>query len=306
MSTFLVLTAIMLVAAVLMLVLPVLRTAKSAGDGESPHAWPVAILVVILVPIGAIEVYRSVSTWNWQMPEGPAHASGMAGADQAASLQEATRTLEERLRNEPGDVEGWVMLGRTYMVIGRFDDAAGALKKAVDLTGGEDPAILGQYAEALTVADQDRLVTETGPIFESLLEIDPADQRGLFYGGMYAYAQERYEVARERWETLQAMNPPESVRPIIDQRLLMVYEKLGVHPPGVVEKTPAMAAAEAAAQSPSNPSVRYLPRRSAILAPSNRRLARLPRSIRRIPTRRRARRNLDRENAEDCRSVVAG
>jgi cytochrome c-type biogenesis protein CcmH len=225
-----------------------LRAAK-AEDSEKPanaSPWPIVIIVAVLVPALTVWLYRDISTWSWDIPAGPGHASGMSGADQAASLLEAAQTLEARLRAEPGDVEGWIMLGRTYMVMGRFDDAGAAMKKAVDLTEGKNPAILGQYAEALTIADQGRLATETGPIFESILEQNPDDQRGLFYGGIYAYEQERYELARERWETLQATNPPESIRPIIEQRLMLVYEKLGVHPPGVVQMPPAMAASQPA------------------------------------------------------------
>jgi len=248
MSTFIIVAALMLIAAVLMLVLPFLRAAK-AEDSEKPanaSPWPIVIIVAVLVPALTVWLYRDISTWSWDIPAGPGHASGMSGADQAASLLEAAQTLEARLRAEPGDVEGWIMLGRTYMVMGRFDDAGAAMKKAVDLTEGKNPAILGQYAEALTIADQGRLATETGPIFESILEQNPDDQRGLFYGGIYAYEQERYELARERWETLQATNPPESIRPIIEQRLMLVYEKLGVHPPGVVQMPPAMAASQPA------------------------------------------------------------
>ena len=248
MSTFIVLAALMLIAAVVILVLPFLRAEKAEESDNSAHAspWPMVIIVAVLVPALTIWLYRDISTWSWDIPAGAGHASGMSGSDQAASLLDAAQTLEARLQAEPGDVEGWLMLGRTYMVMGRFDDAGAAMKKAVDLTDGKNPAIVGQYAEALTIADQGRLATETGAIFESLLEQNPDDQRGLFYGGLYAYEQERYEVARERWETLQASNPPESIRPIIEQRLMLVYEKLGVHPPGVVQLPPAMAAAQPA------------------------------------------------------------
>jgi cytochrome c-type biogenesis protein CcmH len=241
MSTFLILAAAMLIVAVMLIVWPLLRATKTGEAESSAHVWPIIILVAVLIPVGAVEIYRNVSTWQWGMPTGTARASG---TDQAHSLEDAARTLEARLQAEPGDVEGWLMLGRTYMVTGRFDDAAAAMKKAVDLTEGQDPGILGQYAEALTVADQGRLVTETGPIFESLLEQNPGDQRALFYGGIYAYEQERYEDARARWEALQGTNPPEAIRPIIEQRLMLVYEKLGVHSPDVSETSPVMAAAQ--------------------------------------------------------------
>ena len=115
MSTFIVLAALMLIAAVVMLVLPFLRAAKAEESDNPAHAspWPMVIIVAVLVPALTIWLYRDISTWSWDIPAGPGHASGMSGSDQAASLLEAAQTLEARLQAEPGDVEGWLMLGRT-------------------------------------------------------------------------------------------------------------------------------------------------------------------------------------------------
>ena len=66
----------------------------------------------------------------------PAAADGKAG-----SIDVLVERLQERLQNEPNDVDGWVLLGRSYHYLQRWDDATAAFKKARELGWqGEAPA----------------------------------------------------------------------------------------------------------------------------------------------------------------------
>ncbi|ECY9604719.1 tetratricopeptide repeat protein, partial [Salmonella enterica subsp. enterica serovar Braenderup] len=57
--------------------------------------------------------------------------------------------LRTRLQNDAGNVEGWLMLGRTGMVLGNAGTATGAYANAYRLDPKNSDAALG-YAEALT------------------------------------------------------------------------------------------------------------------------------------------------------------
>ncbi len=57
--------------------------------------------------------------------------------------------LRTRLQNDAGNVEGWLMLGRTGMVLGNAGTATGAYANAYRLDPKNRDAALG-YAEALT------------------------------------------------------------------------------------------------------------------------------------------------------------
>jgi cytochrome c-type biogenesis protein CcmH len=48
----------------------------------------------------------------------------------AAEIEKMVDALAAKLEKDPGNLEGWAMLGRSYMVTGRFDDAAKAFDKA--------------------------------------------------------------------------------------------------------------------------------------------------------------------------------
>ncbi|TMM78073.1 tetratricopeptide repeat protein, partial [Salmonella enterica subsp. enterica serovar Heidelberg] len=77
-----------------------------------------------------------------------------AVAPRARPLKEEERAglargLRPRLQNDAGNVEGWLMLGRTGMVLGNAGTATGAYANAYRLDPKNSDAALG-YAEALT------------------------------------------------------------------------------------------------------------------------------------------------------------
>lgn len=65
-----------------------------------------------------------------------AAAQDMAPADRMAMIEGMVSGLAERLKDEPDDVEGWIRLIRSYVVLGRGDAAAQAATSA--LAGVQD------------------------------------------------------------------------------------------------------------------------------------------------------------------------
>ncbi len=57
-------------------------------------------------------------------------AGDLAPEDRAAMIEGMVAQLADRLEAEPGDAEGWARLVRSYMVLGRPDDARAALEEA--------------------------------------------------------------------------------------------------------------------------------------------------------------------------------
>jgi cytochrome c-type biogenesis protein CcmH len=65
-----------------------------------------------------------------------AAASALRPAEQQAMAEQMVARLAARLEGEPGDVEGWVMLMRSYKTLGREAEARGALRRAVAANPG--------------------------------------------------------------------------------------------------------------------------------------------------------------------------
>ena len=76
-------------------------------------------------------------------------AANMSDEDRNAMIEQMVAGLDERLRQNPRDLEGWTRLVRSYRVLGRADEARDALKRGLAALG-EDSAEGKQLAAVST------------------------------------------------------------------------------------------------------------------------------------------------------------
>jgi cytochrome c-type biogenesis protein CcmH len=202
MNTFLVVAAVMAAIAAAVVALPLLRDKQSRVLG----------VVVTLVIIGAAAaLYPLWSNWNWQTPE---RAGGQAGPDVAAMVAK----LEHRLRDQPNDIKGWLLLGRSYLALERLDDAVVAYDHAHGLDPQNADAALG-LGEAMSVRAGGEITPPAADMFEAALRLAPTNPKALLYGGFAAAVRGDRVTARSRWQALKAMHPPATIEAMLDQRI---------------------------------------------------------------------------------------
>ncbi|MEJ2515033.1 MAG: hypothetical protein P8080_05715 [Gammaproteobacteria bacterium] len=218
--------ALGLVAAAVVFV-PVLRGWLKQGEGRSGATLGLGVVMAFVIPVTALVLYSQWTTWDWSGETGRAAARQ---AEQTHDMEEAVEALVARLQREPQDVEGWSMLGRTYMSMRRFEDAAGAFRQGLDAASGEPIELLADYGEALALSDPQGLQGQAGPLFERVLELNPAHPKGLWYGGIYAYENRDFSTSVERLNTLLTMNPPQTLVPLIEERIAEAEAHMGVDP----------------------------------------------------------------------------
>ncbi|RWH84384.1 MAG: c-type cytochrome biogenesis protein CcmI [Mesorhizobium sp.] len=64
-------------------------------------------------------------------------ASSMSPQDREAMINTMVAGLDERLRQNPRDAEGWMQLIRSYVVLGKADQARGALNRGIAVFGSD-------------------------------------------------------------------------------------------------------------------------------------------------------------------------
>jgi cytochrome c-type biogenesis protein CcmH len=196
---------------------------------------------MVALPVAAAALYSRISNFPWDNPIAaaavpPGHGEGAAGGD----MNEVKAQLEARLAANPGDLEGWQMLGRTYLVTGEAAKAVTAYQKAIELTGGKDPALKLDLAEALVLTDDPAVQEQAKQIVDAAIAADAGNGKALWYSGVMAIRSGDKETAKARWSKLLELNPPEDIRQIVVAQLA----ELGVEAPSMAAaSSPAMGAA---------------------------------------------------------------
>jgi cytochrome c-type biogenesis protein CcmH len=214
-------------------------------------AWPLlkeraavrnyGLAVVLAFPIAAILLYQQVGT-----PEGIG-VSGTPRVQQEQQLQhpatgdaqfaDLVRGLEQRLQENPADLEGWVLLGRSYKTVQQYDAAEAALVRAAQLAP-DDPLVIVELAEARLFASSDPVIgDEVKAMLERALTLDPDQQKGLWLLGIAASQDGNDALAVELWERLVAQMEPGSgiaisVQEQIDQARMRLGEAAPPQPEG--------------------------------------------------------------------------
>lgn len=142
-----------------------------------------------------------------------------SGRGQQPDIGLMVTSLAARLEAQPDDVNGWKMLGRSYMTLGNFAAAVGAYEKAVELESALNAQTLVDLAIAVAQADGQQLTPRAVSAFENALAIDANHPEALFYGGIAAFNRGDKNLAADRWERLLASDPPEEVRAILEERV---------------------------------------------------------------------------------------
>lgn len=222
MTPFILICVAMLVAAVALVVLPLVRTVPATAKGEpvAPKSTVATAAMVLALPIAASVLYATLSNFPWDNPQAAAAApAGHATGGEAGSMEEVTKALEARLAANPGDMEGWRMLGRTYLVSGDPTKAAEAYRKADAIAGGKDEGLLLDLAEALVLTDDPAVQDRAKQIIDAALAADGSNQKALWYSGVMAARRNDTETAKASWTKLLDSNPPEEIRQIIVTQL---------------------------------------------------------------------------------------
>jgi cytochrome c-type biogenesis protein CcmH len=201
MTLFVVVAALMAALAASAVVVPLFRHRQSRIVGAAAG---------VLILAAAAALYPLWSNWHWHdSAQNPA-----AGPDVAAMVAK----LETHLREDPNDVAGWLMLGRSYVALERMDDAIVAYDHAHRLDAGNAEAALG-LGEAMSLRAGGNITPEAAKLFEQALAIEPESPKALLYGGFAAAARGDVAVARNRWLALKEMHPPAQIEQMLDARI---------------------------------------------------------------------------------------
>lgn len=200
----------------------------SEATGSRPRGRLAAPLLALLVPLLAVGLYLQLGQSHLLTEAGQAElAQAEQAAHDLASVDGMVQQLAERLQQDPDNLEGWQMLGRSLLAMERYPDAVQAFAQTLRI-GGEQPDLLMDYAEALAMASGGQLVGEPMELVSRVLAQDPNHEKGLWLAGIAAFQQSNFTAAVGYWERLsQRIAPEHPNRDLLNEYLAQARSALG-------------------------------------------------------------------------------
>ena len=212
---------------------------------EKPALWT-AVLVAVALPLSAVGMYMWVGE-----PDAlnPMAVQSNDKLDPTQLLQMA-ESLAQKLNDKPDNLQGWVMLGRTYRTLEKFDASVQAYDRALKLSADDDLKL--ERVEVLAMKSQGNFEGEPWNVIRDILQRDPQNYGALLMAGSASYSHEKFADALKYWQ--QARKPLAADNPDVpglDEAIASVQQKLGM--PVQVAKGPSaqMNAAQMPVAAPS-------------------------------------------------------
>jgi len=191
--------------------------------------------LIVLILVGAIAFYLSLGSPNF--PSAP-YAARNIKAELIAAEQERAGSntvalvdkLAMRMKMQPDDIRGWLLLGRSYLAMGRGDDAIAAIQQARSLAP-EQGKIAVELAETMIVAADNRVPPEARELLENFVGADPYNPKPRYYIALSQAQSGETSKALQGWIDLTAISPANaSWLPTVREKITNAARDLGVDP----------------------------------------------------------------------------
>lgn len=189
------------------------KTAEQKTPVETADRRRVRVLSAAIAFLLAGNIAAGVYLWKGGLLS--MHAQGQMGggeeggppmgANGAPDVNAMVARLEARLKENPEDLQGLAMLGRSYMVMERFEDAAKAYSKAASIDPNDLSYQIG-YGVATLRTGNTAAAEQT---FTKVLAKEPNNVDALWFTGMLQVHKKDSAGAQKTWKKLLDVTPDE-------------------------------------------------------------------------------------------------
>ena len=200
------------------------------------------LAIVLMVPLLSIGLYMQLGAPQLLETSGAPGAPNpheMNAGGKAMSMEEVLAKLEQKMKDNPGDAEGWYMLGRVYQSMSRYGDAVTAYEKLAVLTDNHPQALVA-LADSLAMVQGGRLSGRPYELVRQALDKAPDDPTALWLAGQGAMEGEDYQNAIYYWRQAESglADKPDYVQEL---RTLILQAKTAADKAGVTVEDPGSA-----------------------------------------------------------------
>lgn len=200
---------------------------ERAAPAVGPSRFVAAVVIAVVVPVAAGALYLALGAPTLaDRPLAERSAETAASATDGAAIEDMVAGLATRLQSEPDNLEGWVLLARSYGALGRYDEAVTALRRVVELSG--EPGTTAMLAEYMVFAADGIVTPDALALFDQVAAAAPDDAAAAFYRGLAREQSGDTPGALEHWTALGRASAPDAPwLPSLRQRIAAAAVALG-------------------------------------------------------------------------------
>jgi cytochrome c-type biogenesis protein CcmH len=190
--------------------------AQPATANTRSGRWVMSVALVIpLMSMGIYQVLGSPGiipqlaaastgdTGKGASPHGQASAT-----ENLPPMEELVKKLAAKMESQPNNMEGWLMLGRSYMAMNQPGQAIAAYERGMQVNP-ENVTLLLAYAEALAQSSGNDFTGKATALVEKAYQLDQKDPNTLWMMGIVAYQKKDFQGAIGHWEQAKGLLGPE-------------------------------------------------------------------------------------------------
>ncbi len=178
---------------------------KTKNEPSKSRAAPIATL--ILLP--ALAGYLYLQLGHPELINPKAAPQITTETNQQSQLNNIIIRLKERLQLNPDDAKGWMLLGRSNMLIESYQEAVIAFQYANTMVT-DNSQLMADYAEALVLSNNNHFNEKIKQLIHQALELQPNNAKALWLAGVEASYFENEAQALSYWRRLLPLLDPKS------------------------------------------------------------------------------------------------
>jgi len=133
------------------------------------------------------------------------------------------QALEKYLIESPEDMNAKKVFAEYNLQIGNYNEAYQYYEEIYQSTISQDIEVIIGLIESILLSRPDALSYDLNDLINQSLEIEPLNQKALWFGGLIARASGNFVLAKERWNLL--INDPElpiDMQQAVNEQLVLI------------------------------------------------------------------------------------
>jgi cytochrome c-type biogenesis protein CcmH len=165
-----------------------------------------AIVIASVIPLMSYGLYYYLG--SPEKPDLPFASRQFSSSVDTANVEmnNLVKKLRERLDQNPNQLKGWILLGKSLVSLNRFNDASNAFKQALKIAP-DRAEIAASTAETRFMAKDGKFDQEVRDYFKMAQRLNPEEHKALYYLGLDSFMAKKYASAIQYWVDLISISP---------------------------------------------------------------------------------------------------